>query len=741
MAVLHLVWLSILQLAAPALAAEEAQPTATSGVAAEMRPIRQVITLLTEMKAQVTKEAGADEDAWEKYMCWCRKNKKEKTEAVEAAEQRIAELDAFLEGAAAKEASLKTEIEGLGQDIAADQDALATAADVREKEYKAFLDEEADMKETRHLLGEANKVLRKVQLAQRGGAAPSPREAREAAAALVQVRALAQRRPSRFHSVMQRDLFEVLGSLQDAAEGTRRPGQAVEGFLPRRAATALEQNRLLPWEKSDEQLGMEANPNDLEGAAAGAKSYNSRSGRILGILEEMRDEFTRDLGQAQKADFEAEVAFQQLRAAKLAEIAAASKQKAQKEAQLAELLDKAAKAKQEKEETQAAVAADQTFLVNLEENCKTEDEEYKQRHAVRTEEIRALAEALKILNDDLARDLYAKTMDFLQLGAGARAAAEDRAVERSVRRLAEVARRHKSWALASLAVRAQLDDFTKVKAAMDRMLAELQKQQKEEYQKWEFCKAEIDQTEDAITEGQNVKQDLDEKHRALKNEIETLAREIAELEADVKSTEESVKEAGEDRKAENLLYKTSVSDQRATINILHKAEVRLQAFYSASFGQLRAHGRRAPGQPVAPPPPKGKDYEASASAGGVLQLLAKIVRDAEAAEKELEVSEQNQQARYAGFVRDASASLEAARASIRQKEGQKAEAEAAKSETEEAQLSNDEELTKLTDLLKAHHLDCDYLLQFFDVRQKARAEEMDAITEAKAILSGAGFGK
>jgi len=51
------------------------------------------------------------------------------------------------------------------------------------------------------------------------------------------------------------------------------------------------------------------------------------------------------------------------------------------------------------------------------------------------------------------------------------------------------------------------------------------------------------------------------------------------------------------------------------------------------------------------------------------------------------------------------------------------------------------ELEKLGELLKAHHLDCDFVLKFFDLRQRARAEEMDAIKDAKAILSGANFGK
>merc|ERR1719191_1906413 len=102
-------------------------------------------------------------------------------------------------------------------------------------------------------------------------------------------------------------------------------------------------------------------------------------------------------------------------------------------------------------------------------------------------------------------------------------------------------------------------------------------------------------------------------------------------------------------------------------------------------------------------------------------------------------SENGEQAEYAKFVMAAKESIEADRASIREKQGQVAENQAAKSECEEAQLANDADLTKQIEIMKAHHLECDYLLKYFDVRQEARAEEMNAIGEAKAILSGADY--
>merc|ERR1719238_348189 len=37
------------------------------------------------------------------------------------------------------------------------------------------------------------------------------------------------------------------------------------------------------------------------------------------------------------------------------------------------------------------------------------------------------------------------------------------------------------------------------------------------------------------------------------------------------------------------------------------------------------------------------------------------------------------------------------------------------------------------------HADCDWLIQFFDVRKEARAAEVKSLVDAKAVLSGADF--
>merc|ERR1740138_1481142 len=129
---------------------------------------------------------------------------------------------------------------------------------------------------------------------------------------------------------------------------------------------------------------------------------------------------------------------------------------------------------------------------------------------------------------------------------------------------------------------------------MDKMTVQLKKQQKEEYDKHEFCKKEIDETEDLLKVHTLTKGDLDEKHLALTDKILSLKKDIDTLKKEVADMEVSLKEAGEQRKAENALYQQSVMDQRAAVNILNKALERLKMFYAKDALVQTRNGQPVP---------------------------------------------------------------------------------------------------------------------------------------------------
>jgi len=715
--------------------------------------VTRVVKLLQDMRTQTDSDAKADEEAYKKYECWCETSKKQKTEAVEVAQQTIAALEASIEKAAGLEAQLKTEIEELTVDIADDEESLEKATALREKENEEFKAVEAELSETLATLKEALAVLAKVQLVQKGGKQARSHSA-QVKPLLMQLekslKGLASNgHVGKFRSVMQQDLWDMLSTFNvDGSDVTSDDDSSPRlRASPRRSLSALE--RQAPMEAGEEK------PNEMEGNAAGARSYNSRTGSIYGLLEEMKDEFSRDLESTQKAEQTAQASFDELKAAKLGEIAAATAQKKQKEQTLASTVAQAAKDKEDIEATTAALTADEQVLLTLDKNCKEEEDAFASRQKVRSEELVALSEAIAILTSDDARDLFGKTvtktLSFLQedqhrtvgadkrTQAAGRAEAQTKAVETAMQKVLQTARRHKDWSLATLAVRMSLDPFTKVKEAMDKMLAELKAQQKEEYERNEFCKKEIDETEDNIKVKDIEKSDLDEKKLGLENNIAILEADVKELTKEIAELHVGLKQAGEDRKAENLVFQKEVSENRQSSVILQKAFTRLEMFYMGNSSFVQTHGSQEPGAKLAPPPPKPSDYKKSGGAGGVLQLLSQIMNDLKRAEAALIVEEQNAQKGYEAFAKDTAAAVDAKTSAITEKTALLESAKGEVSATSESLLGVGQELESLDAALSNMHADCDFLLKYFTARQTARQEEMAAIVEAKAILSGADF--
>ena len=56
-----------------------------------------------------------------------------------------------------------------------------------------------------------------------------------------------------------------------------------------------------------------------------------------------------------------------------------------------------------------------------------------------------------------------------------------------------------------------------------------------------------------------------------------------------------------------------------------------------------------------------------------------------------------------------------------------------------AKKSADKDLEAVVNMIKDLHADCDFLLENYDLRKEARANEIDALGKAKAVLNGADY--
>merc|ERR1719355_350868 len=101
--------------------------------------------------------------------------------------------------------------------------------------------------------------------------------------------------------------------------------------------------------------------------------------------------------------------------------------------------------------------------------------------------------------------------------------------------------------------------------------------------------------------------------------------------------------------------------------------------------------------------------------------------------------EEDAQKAYEDFVKDTNASIEEKSKDIVNKSELKAKAEADKTEAEEEKENVIIELEQLSNENADLHKACDFVMKNFEIRQTARDEEIEALKQVKAILSGAKF--
>merc|ERR550514_527109 len=112
------------------------------------------------------------------------------------------------------------------------------------------------------------------------------------------------------------------------------------------------------------------------------------------------------------------------------------------------------------------------------------------------------------------------------------------------------------------------------------MIVELKATQKDEVEKKDYCNKALHDNEMETTAKTNTKADLTSLIADLETSKTTLADEIAQLKADIATAQTEMKKASEIRLAENKEFQMTVTDQKATQEILVKALDRLNAFYA-----------------------------------------------------------------------------------------------------------------------------------------------------------------
>jgi chromosome segregation ATPase len=286
-----------------------------------------------------------------------------------------------------------------------------------------------------------------------------------------------------------------------------------------------------------------------------------------------------------------------------------------------------------------------------------------------------------------------------------------------------------------LATSIRLDAFTKVKKAIDDMVAELIKQQADEVKLKDYCN-------EALNVNTRNTNDKDRDKKTLEATIEDLTMTIADLTESIDSNKKQIKEmqfqfqrAGEDREKENVEFQEVVATSRATQKLLTQALEVLKGFYNNKAATLQKGGKKEDQTP----PGGFKAYKKNKNSGGVMGMIQTIIDDAKREEQETITAEADAQKSYEAFVKDTNESIDEKTKDIINKSEEKARSEEELVKSQETMAGVLTDLEGLMQEAADLHGECDYTLKNFEVRQTARMQEIEALKQVKAILSGAKF--
>merc|ERR1719217_1500317 len=118
----------------------------------------------------------------------------------------------------------------------------------------------------------------------------------------------------------------------------------------------------------------------------------------------------KELAEATAAENAAIKAYEELMAAKEKEVNALSKSIEEKMVRLGDLQVAVVEMKEDLDDTGKALLEDKKFLADLDKNCALKTKEHEANMKLRSEELLALADTIKVLNDDDALELFKKTL-------------------------------------------------------------------------------------------------------------------------------------------------------------------------------------------------------------------------------------------------------------------------------------------------------------------------------------------
>jgi len=637
-------------------------------------PINKVLAMMNEMKAKGVAEKKAEEVQFAKFTQWCTDTSAVKTKAIEASTKEIERLGSFIDKTEVEIEDMSERVAELEEDVSRWVVDKKAATDVRKKEKTDYDATHTEYQEIVGALDRAIQVLKE-----------SPK------------------------SVPQAFIERVMQSRRVPTKAK----QLLQGFIQTTG-------------KQDPQLFYEAPE---------ANAYESQSGGILAMLQELDTKFLAEMTDLEKQEMNALHAYQRLVQSFKEQTELAEQEISQKEKRIAQSKADLAQAKADLTEEETLKDKNEEYFRELKALCSQKQSDFASRQQLRAEEIEALTKAIEIISSNSV------TADRLPGGAQASALAQmsrndprQRQLGRAATLLAQRAASTGSRTLAIAAQKAGADPFEKVKKMIRDLITKLLEEAASEANEKGWCDTELAKNKLTRT---NKAEEVDQLHAEVEKLSVTeteLSQKIADITDEIAQLDKSVKEATAERKEEKAENEQTIADAKMSQKAVAQALAVLRDFY-AKAAEATALVQQTPAEDA--PETFSAPYQGmGAESGGVIGMLEVVESDFARLDSETTASEIQAANAFKSFVNEAEQDKAVAQAEVDNKQEKLETTQqvlvSTKNDLEQTQAQLDA-ADKYYAKLKPNCVDTGIS---WEERIQRREEEMQTLKEAYKILTG-----
>eukprot|EP00931_Biecheleriopsis_adriatica_P087221 TRINITY_DN61722_c0_g1_i1.p1 TRINITY_DN61722_c0_g1~~TRINITY_DN61722_c0_g1_i1.p1 ORF type:complete len:707 (+),score=219.23 TRINITY_DN61722_c0_g1_i1:87-2207(+) len=664
-------------------------------------PVKNVIVLLRDQGVKIDEAGRAELKTYNKFKAWCDRSSKRLSTEIEEERATISKTSNLAFAKEKEMEELQKKIDALQKEIQRLSDSIQSADDSRAEQANAFEKADSDFRATVNALSDALKGLK---------------DSSDDAASTSDI--------------------EVAGLLQ----------------MP------LLLGRLSDQEVSMLQAGKP--PREM----METRDYEFKSGDIVNLLMDLKQEFSKKMKLAQQAEDKAirehGNIVSDLEAAKFA----AETSKSEKDLIHQETEAKHAELATKLQETTANRAANTKLLEDTTTSCNQKAAEWKERKDIRYDEamaikaaIETLAKAAGVRTEVPEMQSASASAALLDTSSKAKYRARDDPPSRAAALLRERGRKGDaaSAALEVLASKVQAEGpylktdelpklGEKLNGAIKKQIWALKAEQKAETKTHLWCAEETEKTNRSFIENTQAFDEASAELLEKEARIEELTTDVQAAEKKVSELEASIEEATEIREENKVENKATISDAKLGQQAIDEAIRVLSAFYDG-VGQtslIQKATSKADGEPgltlTATPETWDSSYTGVADPkadGGVVSILTRLADEMAKMETDTENQEAQDQAAYDEEMKDSKKEKSAATVEIEIKTEEIRRHEKDVKELIKTKASHDRQLASLKSYLNDLAYRCDESV--FNQRKEARAQKLEGMEEAQKIIDEA----